>query len=30
VRAEDIGRPMTDAQRRFRDAWLGSPAWNTF
>jgi predicted metalloprotease with PDZ domain len=22
---EDLGRPMTDAQRRFRDAWLSSP-----
>jgi len=30
VRTEDIGRPMTDAQRRFREAWLSSPPRNSF
>jgi S1-C subfamily serine protease len=30
VRAEDIGRPITDAQRRFREAWLSSPPRNSF
>ena len=30
VPAEDIGRPLTDAQRRFRDGWLSSPARNSF
>jgi predicted metalloprotease with PDZ domain len=27
---EDLGRPMTDGHRRFRDAWLSSQARNTF
>jgi predicted metalloprotease with PDZ domain len=26
VPAEQAGKPLTPAQRRFRDAWLGSPA----
>jgi hypothetical protein len=30
VTAEQAGRPLTDAQRRFRDAWLRSEAENTF
>ena len=30
VPAEDAGQTMTDAQRRFRDAWLSSSARNTF
>jgi predicted metalloprotease with PDZ domain len=30
VRAEDIGRPITEAQRRFRASWLSSPARNSF
>jgi predicted metalloprotease with PDZ domain len=30
VALENLGRPVTDAQRRFRDAWLSSPARNTF
>lgn len=30
VLAEDAGQPLTDAQRRFRDAWLSSGARNTF
>ena len=28
--AEDAGQPLTDAQRRFRDAWLSSAARNVF
>ena len=30
VLAEDIGQQVSDAQRRFRDAWLGSGARNAF
>jgi predicted metalloprotease with PDZ domain len=30
VRAEDIDRPVTSAQQRFRDGWLSSAARNTF
>ena len=30
VLAEETGQPLTDDQRRFRDAWLGSRARNTF
>jgi hypothetical protein len=30
VPAEQAGRALTDAQRRFRDAWLSSRAGNTF
>ena len=30
VRAEDAGQTLTQEQRRFRDAWLSSPARNTF
>jgi predicted metalloprotease with PDZ domain len=30
VRNEDIGRPLTDTQRRFREAWLSSTARNSF
>ena len=30
VRNEDIGRPLTTEQQRFRAAWLSSPARNTF
>jgi len=30
VLAEDTGQPLTDAQRRFRDAWLSSGARNIF
>jgi predicted metalloprotease with PDZ domain len=30
VRAEDVGRPLTAVQQRFRDAWLSSPARNAF
>ena len=30
VPAEQAGQPLTDAQRRFRDAWLRSAAGNTF
>jgi predicted metalloprotease with PDZ domain len=30
VRAEDIGRPLTPSQQRFRQAWLSSRARNTF
>jgi predicted metalloprotease with PDZ domain len=30
VTAEDAGQPVTDAQRRFRDAWLRSAARNMF
>jgi predicted metalloprotease with PDZ domain len=30
VLAEEIGQPLTDDQRQFRDAWLGSGARNTF
>jgi predicted metalloprotease with PDZ domain len=30
VPAEQAGQPLTDAQRRFRDAWLSSAAGNTF
>ena len=30
VLAEEIGQLVTDAQRRFRDGWLGSGARNTF
>jgi predicted metalloprotease with PDZ domain len=30
VPAEDAGQPVTDAQRRFRDAWLSSAARNSF
>jgi predicted metalloprotease with PDZ domain len=30
VPAEDAGQTITDAQRRFRDAWLSSAARNTF
>ena len=30
VRAEEIGRPITDAQRRFREAWLSSLPRNSF
>jgi predicted metalloprotease with PDZ domain len=30
VLTEDAGQPLTDAQRRFRDAWLSSGARNTF
>jgi hypothetical protein len=30
VALEDLGRGLTDAQRRFRDGWLSSPARNTF
>ena len=26
VRAEDVGQAFTEEQRRFRDAWLSSPA----
>ena len=28
VTAEDAGQPLSDLQRRFRDAWLGSAARN--
>jgi hypothetical protein len=28
--AEQAGRALTEAQRRFRDAWLSSRAGNTF
>ena len=30
VRAEGVGQTLTQAQRRFRDAWLSSPARDTF
>ena len=30
VLSEDTGQPLTDAQRRFRDAWLSSGARNMF
>ena len=30
VPAEQAGQALTDAQRRFRDAWLRSHAGNTF
>ena len=30
VPAEQAGQPLSDAQRRFRDAWLRSAAGNTF
>ena len=30
VLAESAGQPLTDAQRRFRDAWLSSAARNVF
>jgi predicted metalloprotease with PDZ domain len=30
VQHEDIGRPVTEAQRRFREAWLSSAARNSF
>jgi predicted metalloprotease with PDZ domain len=30
VRTEDLGRPLTDAQRQFRNAWLSSSGRNTF
>ena len=30
IPAEQAGQPLTDAQRRFRDAWLRSAAGNTF
>jgi predicted metalloprotease with PDZ domain len=30
VPAEQVGQPLTDAQRRFRDAWLRSASGNTF
>ena len=30
VLAESAGQPLTDAQRRFRDAWLSSGARNIF
>ena len=30
VRAEGAGRALTPEQKRFRDAWLGSPARNPF
>jgi predicted metalloprotease with PDZ domain len=30
VPTEQAGQPLTDAQRRFRDAWLRSAAGNTF
>ena len=30
VPAEQAGQPLSDAQRRFRDAWLSSAARNTF
>jgi predicted metalloprotease with PDZ domain len=30
VPAEQAGQPLSDAQRRFREAWLSSAARNTF
>ena len=30
VRAEDVGQTLTQEQRQFRDAWLSSPARDTF
>ena len=30
VLSEQTGQPLSDAQRRFRDAWLSSAARNTF
>ncbi len=30
VPAEQVGQPLTDAQRSFRDTWLRSAAGNTF
>jgi predicted metalloprotease with PDZ domain len=30
VRAEDAGQTLTEEQRQFRDAWLSSPARDTF
>ena len=30
VLAEEAGQTVTDAQRRFRDAWLSSSARNAF
>jgi predicted metalloprotease with PDZ domain len=30
VRGEAIGRPLTDAQKRFRNSWLSSRSRNTF
>jgi predicted metalloprotease with PDZ domain len=30
ILAEQAGQPLSDAQRRFRDAWLSSPARNAF
>jgi predicted metalloprotease with PDZ domain len=30
VPAEQVGQPLTEAQRRFRDRWLSSAARNTF
>jgi len=30
VPAEQAGRTLSDAQRRFRDGWLSSRARNTF
>jgi predicted metalloprotease with PDZ domain len=30
VPAEETGEPLADTQRRFRDAWLSSPARNVF